>query len=188
MREAAVAFKEVALGDICEFRYGKSLRAGDRDGAGFPVYGSNGVVGYHSNALTSGPTVIIGRKGSFGEVHLSDGPCWPIDTTYFIDAEATESDLSWLAYSMRQLGLTSLNRAAAVPGLNREDAYRKRLLLPPRDEQRRIARVLDAADDLRNKQREIVSGLDRLRLPSDVRARSRHGLADGEGRGACSIE
>lgn len=159
MREAAVAFKEVALGDICEFRYGKSLRAADRDGAGFPVYGSNGVVGYHSNALTSGPTIIVGRKGSFGEVHLSDGPCWPIDTTYFVDAEATGVDLSWLAYSMSQLDLTSLNRAAAVPGLRREDAYRKRLLLPSRDEQRRIVQALDTAGALRAQARLVLARL-----------------------------
>jgi len=158
----AVSWKQVALGDICEFRYGKSLRAADRSGTGFPVYGSNGVVGQNAAPLTSGLTIIVGRKGSFGEVHLSDGPCWPIDTTYYIDAEASGVDLRWLAYSLRQLGLTSLNRAAAVPGLNREDAYRQRLLLPPRDEQRRIAQILDLADGLRAKRRSAVRNVEAL--------------------------
>jgi type I restriction enzyme S subunit len=36
-----------------------------------------------------------------------------------------------------------------VPGLNREDAYRQRLLLPPVEEQRRLAGILGAADGLR---------------------------------------
>ena len=121
------------------------------------MYGSNGPVGEHDVALTRGMTVVVGRKGSFGEVHLSRGPCWPIDTTYYIDESATECDLGWLSYTLRQLRLTDLNRAAAVPGLNREDAYRQRLLLPSLDEQRRIAGVLDGASELRTRRRDFLS-------------------------------
>jgi len=153
---------EVELGEICEFKYGKSLPAEARDGGPFSVYGSNGVVGSHSAAITGAPVVIIGRKGSFGEIEYSTSPCWPIDTTYFVDSTATKTDLKWLSYRLRGLGLTTLNRAAAIPGLNREDAYRQRLLLPPLDEQRRIAAILDQADALRAKRRQVLAHLDAL--------------------------
>lgn len=152
----------IELGDICEFRYGKSLPAAKRSGSGYPVFGSNGQVGAHSAALTGGPTIIVGRKGSFGEVHWSDGRCWPIDTTYFVDASATKADLRWLFHRLQALGLTKLNRAAAVPGLNREDAYRSPLHLPPLEEQRRIAEILDKADELRAKRRAALEQLDTL--------------------------
>lgn len=155
-------WREVSLGDICEFRYGKSLPESKRIGSKVPVYGSNGVVGSHVEAITQGPTIVVGRKGSFGEVHFSTVPCWPIDTTYYIDASATQADLRWLTYRLSGLGLTQLNRAAAVPGLNREDAYRKRLLLPPPAEQRRIAEVLDRAEALRAKRRAALAQLDSL--------------------------
>jgi type I restriction enzyme S subunit len=151
--------REVELGEVCEFKYGKSLAASNRDGGSFAVYGSNGVVGCHSVALTNGPAIIIGRKGSFGEVAYSEDPCWPIDTTYYVDRTATKADLKWLAYRLRALGLTGLNRAAAIPGLNRTDAYRQRLLLPPVAEQRRIAAILDKADALRAKRREAIAKL-----------------------------
>src|SRR5690606_9538637 len=113
-------------------------------------------------AITSGPTIIIGRKGSFGEVNYSPVACWPIDTTYYVDATATDADLRWLTYRLSALGLNRLNRAAAVPGLNREDAYRQRLLLPPLPEQRRIAEILDKADALRAKRRAALKKLDEL--------------------------
>lgn len=153
---------EVTLGDICEFKYGKSLPAASRVPGDVDVYGSNGVVGSHTRALTTGPTIVVGRKGSFGEVNYSPGACWPIDTTYYIDETATPVDLRWLAHLLPTLRLTELNRAAAVPGLNREDAYRRSLLLPPVEEQRRIAAILDQADALRAKRREALTLLDDL--------------------------
>ena len=156
------AWTSVTLGDVCEFKYGKSLPASAREPGPFPVYGSNGQVATHTRALTSGPTIVIGRKGSFGEVHRSEKPCWPIDTTYYIDETATDADLTWLTYRLRGLGLTELNRAAAIPGLNREDAYRRSLLLPPLHEQRRIAAILDHADALRAKRRQVLAHLDAL--------------------------
>ncbi len=162
MTDLPKGWTEVALGDICEFRYGKSLPAAKRSGFGHPVFGSNGQVGAHSTTVTEAPAIVIGRKGSFGEVHWSDQQCWPIDTTYFVDAAATGADLRWLFHRLRRLGLTELNRAAAIPGLNREDAYRKKLLLPPLEEQRRIAAILDKADELRAKRRAALEQLDTL--------------------------
>lgn len=155
-------WQKVSLGEICEFKYGKSLPDAKRAGGSVPVFGSNGVVGQHNDSITSDPAIIIGRKGSFGEVNFSTTSCWPIDTTYFIDKTATDADLKWLAYRLKGVGLKQLNKAAAVPGLNREDAYRQRLLLPPLPEQRRIAAILDQADALRGKRREALAQLDSL--------------------------
>lgn len=158
----AKAWREVSLGEICEFKYGKSLPEGKRTGGDIPVYGSNGVVGWHNEAISDGKTIIIGRKGSFGEVNFTSVSCWPIDTTYYIDNSATEVDLKWLAYILPSLGLTRLNRAAAIPGLNREDAYRQRLLLPLLEEQKRIADILDRAEALRAKRRAALVQLDEI--------------------------
>lgn len=55
-----------------------------------------------------------------------------------------------------------MNRAAAVPGLNRDDAYRLEFLLPPLPEQRRIADILDKAEALRAQRREALGKLEEL--------------------------
>ena len=132
----------VRLGDVCEFSYGSSLPSRLRQQGDVPVYGSNGIVGYHTRSLTSGPTIIIGRKGSIGEIRLSPQSCWPIDTTYYIEHVRIEADLIWLAYWLKALDLPALNKAAAVPGLNRSDAYACEIPLPPLPEQQRIAAIL----------------------------------------------
>jgi len=131
------------LGDILEFKYGKSLPAKLRDNTGYPVYGSNGIVGRHSKPFLENQSIIIGRKGSVGEVHVSTGSCSPIDTTYFIDELFGQPIVFW-GLLLKHLGLGKLNKATAIPGLNREDAYRQKIPLPPLPEQKRIATKLDS--------------------------------------------
>ena len=150
------------LGDICEFKYGKSLPETARAGGDISVFGSNGIVGAHNSALTNGPTIVIGRKGSHGEVNFSPASCWPIDTTYYVDRSATKADIRWLFHRLCGAGLNQMNRAAAVPGLNREDAYRVEILLPTLEEQRRIAAILDQAETLRTQRRTALALLDSL--------------------------
>ncbi|WP_341706321.1 restriction endonuclease subunit S [Halopseudomonas sp.] len=130
------------IGQVIEFKYGKALPASIRDGAGFPVFGSNGVVGHHSSWLASAPTIVIGRKGSVGEVCFSSENCSPIDTTYYVD-EFDAFNPKFCFYLLKCLDLGSLNKATAIPGLNRKDAYGLQLSLPPLAEQTRIAAKLD---------------------------------------------
>ena len=157
-----MSWQTAELGDICTFVYGKALAANQRQPGPVEVYGSGGLIGSHDAAVAEGPAIIIGRKGSFGSVHYSDADIWPIDTTFYIDKAHTDCELRWLYWVLPCLGLDQLNRAAAVPGLHREDAYRKKLPLPPLEEQRRIAGILDAADALRRRRREALALLDTL--------------------------
>ncbi len=129
----------VKLGEVCEFAYGSGLPVRDRLKGLIPVFGSNGVIGYHNMAITQSPTIIIGRKGSIGQVNSSESPCWPIDTTYYIDESKTSCYLHWLYWLLKYLRLDELNKATGVPGLNRNDAYSQVIPLPPLSEQKRIA-------------------------------------------------
>ena len=146
----------VPLGQAIELAYGKSLPKGIRvDDGKVPVYGSNGVAGWHDEALINGPTVIIGRKGSAGAVHYVDGPCYPIDTTYFVRARpAFDFDSRFLFYLLRQLDLSRLKTATGVPGLTREDAYRETIPVPPLHEQRRIVDLLSRTEGIVRLRRE----------------------------------
>lgn len=130
------------LGELTELAYGKSLPAKFRSGEGFPVYGSNGVVGFHDTYLVDGPFIIVGRKGSYGEVNWSSESGWPIDTTYFINLKKI-ANLKFVFYLLKTLGLNQLNRSTAIPGLNREDAYKQLIFIPELKEQTEIVRRVE---------------------------------------------
>ena len=134
------------LKSICRFAYGDSLPSEARTNDNIPVYGSNGVVGFHSFSNTHGQCLIIGRKGSFGKVHYSSDSAFAIDTTFYVDKRNTDADIRWLYYLLCSLQLDAVSRDSAVPGLNREDAYSQNGPLPPLAEQRAIVRYLDHAD------------------------------------------
>jgi type I restriction enzyme S subunit len=139
-------WQKTTVGEFAPFAYGKGLPERHRDPFGdVPVFGSNGIVGFHSKALTSGPTVIIGRKGTVGAVHFSPKGCWPIDTTFFVVDEDPEL-LRFKYYLLKSLGLDHMNADSAVPGLNREAAHARSVSVPPRPEQRAIAHILGALD------------------------------------------
>ena len=130
------------IGEILTVNYGKGLKESVRVPMDVAVYGSNGIVGQHHIALTKGPTIIIGRKGTVGAVHFSNDACWPIDTTYYID-EFNGLEPKYLLYSLRSLSLTELDTSTAIPGLNRNELYDQHLPLSPLPEQKRIVAKLE---------------------------------------------
>lgn len=113
------------LGDEIELAYGKALKAEDRQAGNVPVYGSSGLVGYHSASLVTGPGIIVGRKGNVGSVHWSGEPFFPIDTVFYVK---TTLPLHFVYFNLQKQNF--LNNDAAVPGLNRNQAYALPLLVP----------------------------------------------------------
>lgn len=112
--------------ELVTLNYGKALKADNRIPGEFPVYGSSGVVGHHNKALVKGPGIIVGRKGNVGAIHWSHLDFFPIDTVYFL----TKEDSSYyIYYSLAHT--TFINTDVAVPGLNRDFAYSREIVLPP---------------------------------------------------------
>ena len=130
------------LSTVCTFEYGKALKKEDRNGNKYPVYGSNGIVGHHKKFLVEGPFIIIGRKGSAGAVTYSEKSGFPIDTTFYIKLK-NKIDLKFLYFILKSLNLKNINQQAGVPGLNRNDAYKIKIPLPPLEVQREIVSKIE---------------------------------------------
>lgn len=128
-------WRETTIGELCEFAYGKALKAETRRTGSIPVYGSNGQVGWHDEALVKGPGIIVGRKGNPGIVIWSPTDFFPIDTTFYVVPKGECRSFYFLFHSLRSHNLASLGADSAVPGLNRNMAYMSKQVLPPTDVQ-----------------------------------------------------
>ncbi|MBX4939020.1 N-6 DNA methylase [Rhizobium binae] len=152
--EMSSVFPLVPFEEVCTLEYGKSLPQAARIDGPYPVMGSNGVSGFHGEYLVEGPGIVVGRKGSAGEVTWVNESFFPIDTTYFVRLVNQEiADLRYVYHVLRTLNLPELRGGAGIPGLNRTDVYQKhRIPLPPLEVQREIVteiegyqRVIDGA-------------------------------------------
>lgn len=151
----------LTVGTFSPFTYGKGLLKKARNETGsVPVFGSNGIIGYHDKPLTNGPTIIIGRKGTVGAVHYSPVPCWPIDTTFYITE--SNSQILRFKYLLQSLGLNLMNSDSAVPGLNREAAHAIRITLPSEKEQQFISSLLGDLDDKIELNRQMNKTLEEM--------------------------
>jgi restriction endonuclease S subunit len=133
------------LGEVVQLEYGKPLAPSDRNPTGrYPAYGANGEKDRTDKFYRDQPSIIVGRKGSAGEVTLTEERYWPLDVTYFAEFDRKRYDLKFLYYLLTTLDLPRLARGVK-PGINRNEVYAVPVMVPLLPEQRRIVAILDEA-------------------------------------------
>ncbi|ONM47294.1 hypothetical protein B0T44_08590 [Nocardia donostiensis] len=155
----------VRLGDILVLNYGKALPRAKRIPGEVVVYGSGGESGTHIRALVEHSGIIVGRKGTVGAVYWSNGPHYPIDTTFYVTPLIVGVD-PVLYYVLRGSGLANLNSDSAVPGLNRDEAYAQSVRIPERQVLLELSAVvrqrLDWMDSVRRETARLAQTRDEL--------------------------
>lgn len=146
------------LRELVTAHYGKALKKENRDENGDnQVFGSAGFVGNHNESLVHSQTIIVGRKGSVGKVIWAPDGGWVIDTAYYLTLnESKQLDWRYLYYALSVARLEKKTITTSIPGLNRDDFYDTEIPLPPLDEQKRIAAILDKADAIRKKRKQAI--------------------------------
>jgi hypothetical protein len=152
-----VRFPSIKLGEILTLEYGKGLTEEERSGEGYPVVGSNGIVGYHDEYLIEAPCIIVGRKGSAGEVTYFEQPCFPIDTTFYVKPKTDFFKPKILFYLLRLLKLQKLALFKGVPGLNRYDAYEAQIPLITQDVQENLLQLIEPLEREIERMQESIS-------------------------------
>jgi len=135
------------LGEVIQLPYGKPLDPNDRNPNGlYPAYGANGEKDRTDKFYRDSPSIIVGRKGSAGEITLTEDRFWPLDVTYFVEFDHRQYDLQFLYYLLVTLNLPSMAKGVK-PGINRSEVYALPVMVPPLPEQQRIVSLLDEAFD-----------------------------------------
>ncbi len=118
-------WKTVKIEDVIELLYGKSLTKENRKQGNVFVYGSSGIIGFHNESLSEGPGIIVGRKGNVGSLFWAQNPFYVIDTAYYVK---TDLSLHYVYHNFQNQNF--INSDAAVPGLQKSQAYSLPILIP----------------------------------------------------------
>lgn len=123
-------WKKGKLGEILELLYGKALKAEVRGVGPYPVVGSSGIVDYHNDYLVEAPGIVIGRKGTIGEVIWMEENFFPIDTTFFVKDVLGANGLYYHYFLLKEQDFKKIASDSAVPGLNRNQAMDNIVVVP----------------------------------------------------------
>lgn len=82
----------VRLGEIIRISSGDGLSSRNMVKGDIPVFGGNGITGYHNKANVSKETIVIGRVGYYcGSVHVTPSQAWITDNAFITQYTAVYS-------------------------------------------------------------------------------------------------
>jgi type I restriction enzyme, S subunit len=132
--------------DFLELQRGVDLPVQDRREGTVPIFGSNGLLGFHDVGVSDGPGVITGRSGTIGKVFYSERLYWPLNTSLYV-RDFKGNLPKFVYYKLDAVGLERFSTGTGVPTLNRNVVHKEPVVFPPLHEQQKIAAVLTAVDD-----------------------------------------
>ena len=147
--------------DVVKMQRGFDLPVQERKSDGMiPIYGSNGVLGYHDISKVKGGGVITGRSGTIGKVFYEKGEFWPLNTTLF-SLNSHGNDVVYLKYLLELFDLSRFTEGTGVPTLNRNKFHDELIIDVPLDEQERFAAFVERVDQ---QKQTVQQSLEKLEL------------------------
>jgi type I restriction enzyme S subunit len=99
----------------------------------FPVYGGNGINGYHDEFMFEAPVITIGRVGVYcGAIHVTRPHSWVTDNALYVTERNGSLDFDYLATALELANLNQYAGQAAQPLLSGSRINPVSILVPPR--------------------------------------------------------
>lgn len=127
----------VVLGDLIKVSSGTGLTAKNMNPSGeYPVYGGNGINGFHSKYMFKEPQLVIGRVGVYcGSIHMTKPKSWVTDNALYIREYKKPVNLSFLEWALRFANLNQYAGRAAQPLISGNRIYPIEIIFPGEKEQ-----------------------------------------------------
>ena len=141
---------------------GRNQAAVENPNGKYPIYGSGGIMGYADDYLCEANTVVIGRKGTINKPIYVETPLWNVDTAFGLRANEDVLLPKYLYYFCEKFDFERLNTTVTIPSLTRMRLLDVEIPLPPMEQQRHIAAVLDKVCALISIGKQQLAKLDEL--------------------------
>ena len=132
--------------NFCTMRSGKTITSqfiNEYDT--YPCYGGNGLRGYANEYTHNGKYILIGRQGALcGNVLLVVGKFFASE--HAIVVYCLDNVTEFFYYLFDYMNLNKYSESSAQPGLSVEKILRLFSVIPPIEEQKKIAKILSTHD------------------------------------------
>ena len=156
------------LGELIKISSGDGLTAKDMTkGGDYPVFGGNGINGYHDKFNVSKPTIVIGRVGALcGSVHVTPESAWVTDNAFVTYYPEAAINSQWLEKLLIALDLRIRARETAQPVISGKRVYPINIGFASIDEQQaiveRVNKLMAMIDELEKQVTERKDKSERL--------------------------
>lgn len=160
------SWEETTLGKIIKVSSGKSLTTKDMHHEGnIPVYGGNGITGYHDESNVEANTIVIGRVGFYcGSVHYINQKAWVTDNALIVKFNTNNIDIKFMYRLLSYIDLRKNDSSTAQPVISGSKIYPLKVIIPTLSEQREIVRILDSLFEKEQKAKELCDVIDKIDL------------------------
>ncbi len=181
-------WQNVKLEKVLDFYNGKEINYSNK--GKYPVYGSNGVIGFYAD-YNFDKGIIIGRVGAYcGSININVSRFWSSDNTIVVLSKAGNF-IEYLYYMLQTMKLNNYAGGSAQPLLTQKVLKGLKVKLPNLETQKKIAGVLSTYDELienNNRRIEILEKIAeeiykewfvRMRFPGHENTRFEKGIPEG---------
>jgi type I restriction enzyme S subunit len=153
-----MSWETKSLNNIITFQRGFDLPKSKFKNGTYPVVGSTGIIGYHSEFKVCAPGVVTGRSGTLGVFQYLEEDFWAHNTSLWVK-DFQGNNPKFIYYFLHQFDFKNLNGGVAVPTLNRNILSSINVKYPKSlQTQKHIADILSAYDNL------IENNIKRIKL------------------------
>lgn len=148
--------------EVFKLSSGDGLSAKQIEPGPFPVYGGNGIVGYHATSNLGGNNIIIGRVGALcGNVRLVKGDIFVTDNAFITTFKEILND-KFAEYLLTLLDLRQYAKAAAQPVISNSSLKNIQIPLPPLQLQQEFAKRIELIEFQKKAVEETIANLKTL--------------------------
>ncbi|EJZ7971161.1 restriction endonuclease subunit S [Vibrio vulnificus] len=147
--EFKTGWSKLKLSDVIKVKSGESLSKSKMEDGIFPVFGGNGITGYHSSYNSDNIKLVIGRVGEYcGAVYKTPTLSWITDNALYVNEKKLDVGDEYLYFLLCHLELNEYANRNAQPLVSGKTLEQVFCTLPSCPiEQQKIAEILSTVDE-----------------------------------------